>query len=140
MQSKKQIHAKKTILDKIVKHKSASFPTRVILQEMGLDYQTSHGVLHQLIEEDLIKFVNGQNDLVIFTESGVRAATIGYDIYINEVEEKENTRKGQEAEKDFYELAKLRFEHKTRWFVYLSMLISVVSLVISILAWYYPRS
>lgn len=138
-QSKKQIHAKKAILSAAVKYKHPSFPTRIIHEDMGLDYPIANGMLHQLISENLVEYVNGQKDLIILTESGIRAEKVGYDIYINEIAEKEHTRQQNEVEKNKLELDKLRFDFKTRGLVYVSIGLSILSLVVSIVTWYFPK-
>lgn len=135
----KENELKDSIIKVIFNYNHGYYPTRLLHELNGYKYSTIVVLIHQLIDESLIDYVNGQKDLITLTKAGKRAAEIGYSIYTNEVEEKSNRLIQEEEEKRQLELNSLRFNSKYKWMIIISFFISFLSLLIAFLTWYFPK-
>ena len=93
----------------------------------------------ELIEEGLMDyFPSHERTNIKLTKSGQRAASIGYSILKNEVEEDAKESKHFTKEKTRLELKALQFNDTWKWTIILSAFISVAGFVLAALAYFKP--
>lgn len=118
-----------------INFKGSYVPTHLIRTEYMSRYSDVLTAYEIIKDEGFIKVVSG--DGFILTSLGERVAGIGYEVYLDEQQQKELETKKVEAatsQKVFYDLANAK---RTKLKDYLSLGMSAIALIISILSLIY---
>jgi len=125
--------AKAKIIKEIQEYEKEHISTQYILSSFGnADLHISRQAFAELEKDELIYIQKGRM-FVSLTKSGKRAASIGYNIYENEIEEEAKQAITDAKLKTKLELKSLQFNNTWKWTIIAGFIMSVVSFLISIL-------